>query len=342
MPPDQFDKVPFVAGDGMALHLQRYRSDKPTPRGPVLLVHGAGVRGNIFNPPTSPNFVQFLADAGYDVWLTNWRASIEIPKNKWNLDQAAMHDHPAAVKKVCEVTGASRIKAVIHCQGSTSFMISAVKGWVPEVSTIVSNAVSMHPVIPGFSRFKLSVFAPLFSTMLDYLNPQWGNQPVGFLPRILNGIVSLSHWEKDSKVGKWVSFTYGAGFPALWELKQLNPETIEWIRSEFGNVPFTFFSHIRAGVRKGSLMSAPQADGSRHSYADAAPLTDARFILFAGKLNKCFKAQSQIDTFKWLETHRPGYHKLHVLNDYSHLDVFLGKNAARDVFPTMVQELNSG
>ena len=41
------------------------------------------------------------------------------------------------------------MKAVIHCQGSTSFTMSAVAGLVPEVKTIVTNAVSLHPVVPG-------------------------------------------------------------------------------------------------------------------------------------------------------------------------------------------------
>ena len=53
--------------------------------------------------------------------------------NEWTLDQAAIHDHPAAVRKVVEETGAEKVKAIIHCQGSTSFMMSALAGLVPEV-----------------------------------------------------------------------------------------------------------------------------------------------------------------------------------------------------------------
>ena len=73
-------------------------------------------------------FVHALIDAGYDVWLLNWRASIEMPPNEWTLDDAAVHDHPAAVRTVLDRTGAKTIKAVIHCQGSTSFMIRRSPG----------------------------------------------------------------------------------------------------------------------------------------------------------------------------------------------------------------------
>jgi hypothetical protein len=341
MPELKFEVIPFTAGDGMPLFLQRYITSNPCPKGPVMLVHGAGVRGNLFNPPQSPNLIECLSEAGYDVWLENWRGSIEIPKNKWNLDQVAVNDHPMAVQKICEVTGAKEIKAIIHCQGSTSFTISAMLGLVPQVKTIISNAVSLHPVLPGFARFKIKFVAPMINLVVEYLNPGWGNHAPGFWPKIFSGMVSLTHWEKDTKVGKFVSFTYGAGCPALWELDNMSQETLEWIRYEFANVPMTFFKHIRAGVNNGALVAAEKNNGVRQDYSSTAPKTDARFILFAGKLNKCFRYESQVNTFNWLEKHKPGFHKLHLLENYSHLDVFLGKNAHVDVFPKMIQELDN-
>ena len=52
-------------------------------------------------------------------------------------------------------TGATDVKAIIHCQGSTSFMMSAIAGLVPQVKTIVSNAVSLHTVVPKDGEGKL-------------------------------------------------------------------------------------------------------------------------------------------------------------------------------------------
>ncbi|MFN2500303.1 MAG: esterase, partial [Pyrinomonadaceae bacterium] len=75
--------------------------------------------------------------------------------NRWTLDEAAVFDHPRAVQKVVEETGADEIQAVIHCQGSTSFMMSAVAGLVPEVKTVVANAVTLHPVVPRLAKAKL-------------------------------------------------------------------------------------------------------------------------------------------------------------------------------------------
>ena len=128
--------VPFTAGDGLKCNLINVRGGSPPTKGPVILVHGAGVRANIFRAPVATTFVDFLVAEGYDVWLENWRASIDLPPNQWTLDQAALFDHPKAVEKIVEETGCEKVKAVIHCQGSTSFMISALSGLVPQVDTI--------------------------------------------------------------------------------------------------------------------------------------------------------------------------------------------------------------
>lgn len=333
----EFDIIPFKAFDGFECNLWRLKHDRPKHRGPVLLVHGAGVRANIFNPPNEVNLLDMLADAGYDVFLENWRASTEFAANHWDLDAVANYDHPAAVKKVCALTGAETIKAIIHCQGSTSFMISAVEGLVPQVKTIVTNAVSLHPVVPGWSVFKLNVVLKLITPITDYLNPRWGDDAPDWRSKLFRALVLATHHEDDTRVGKFVSFTYGSGFPALWELENLSDETKEWIRNEFGPVPISFFRHIRKGVNHGSLVSV---DG-RRNYADQPPATDARFVFFAGKLNKCFCSDSQVSTFHYFDQLKPGFHKLYVFEKYSHLDIFLGKNAHQDIFPTMIEELNT-
>ena len=75
--------------------------------------------------------------------------------------QAAAFDHPRAVETIVRETGCSEMKAIIHCQGSTSFMMSAVAGLVPQVTTILTNAVSLHPVVTDLSYWKIKLTVPL-------------------------------------------------------------------------------------------------------------------------------------------------------------------------------------
>lgn len=331
--------VPFTAGDGVACNLINVRGSSTPSKGPVILVHGAGVRANIFRAPVTTNFVDYLVEAGYDVWLENWRASIDLPPNEWSLDQAALFDHPQAVAKIVEETGCETLKAVIHCQGSTSFMMSAVAGLLPQVDTIVSNAVSLHPVVPRWSWFKLSFVMPMIAIFTRYLNPQWDGNAESMIGRFLYRFASLTHRECDNSVCHQVSFYYGAGFPALWSHENLNDETHEWLREEFAMVPMTFYRQIIRCVRHGSLVPFDHKDSLPADLAGQPPATDARIALFAGQDNLCFLPDSQSATFDYLQEHRDT-DALHLVPGYGHLDMFIGKNAARDVYPLMLAELD--
>jgi pimeloyl-ACP methyl ester carboxylesterase len=323
----------------MALNLIRIQGAKAPTRPPVLLVHGAGVRANLFRAPIERTIVDALIDRGYDVWLENWRASIDVPPNLWTLDQAAVYDHPRAIQTIVSETGCSEVKAIIHCQGSTSFMMSAVAGLVPEVSTIVTNAVSLHPVVPESSRFKILFTVPMVKRFTDYLDPQWGLKQPDLFTRALNAFVQATHRECDNAVCKWISFTYGTGFPTLWSHEHLTPETHEWIKQEFAKVPLRFFEQMGACLKKGHLISWERFPELPADFVAQPPRTKARFAFFAGEKNRCFLAESQTRTFDYVNRIRSGFHTLRTIPNYGHLDVFLGKDAARDVFPLMLEEL---
>lgn len=332
--------VPFRAGDGLESTLINVRGEAAPVRGPVLLVHGAGVRANIFRAPVRRTLVDELVDRGYDVWLENWRASIDVPRNLWTLDQAARYDHPAAVETIVRETGADSIQAVIHCQGSTSFMMSAVAGLVPQVRTIVSNAVSLHPVIPRISLLKMRTLLPLTRGMLDYLDPQWGLHAPSLKTKAMNAFVTNVHRECDNPVCKWASFTYGTGFPTLWRHENLDDATHEWLKHEFAAVPRTFFEQMIECIDAGRLVSTGAVEGLPADFAAEPPRTEARFALIAGALNRCFLPVSQVKTHAYLEQ-RGICSSLHLIPRYGHLDIFMGYRAADEVFPVILRELEA-
>ena len=331
--------VPFQAGDGFPCNLIHVQGPVPASRGPVLLIHGAGVRANLFRAPVETTLVDYLLARGYDVWLENWRASIDLRPNLWTLDQAAVFDHPYAVRKILSETGCDRIKAVIHCQGSTSFTISALAGLVPQVDVVVSNAVSLHPVVPGITKFKMGASVPVLKKLTPYLNPQWCLHAPTWTAKTVAALILLTHHECHNPVCKGVSFTYGTGFPALWSHRNLNAATHEWIKQEFAQVPLCFFEQMLQCIRTGHLVPADHRPELPRDFVAQEPQTRARFAFFAGENNRCFLAESQRRTFDFFDSWHKGYHSLRLIPGYGHLDVFIGKDAVRDVFPQIAEEL---
>ncbi|MDP2710726.1 MAG: alpha/beta hydrolase [Solirubrobacteraceae bacterium] len=327
--------------DGVPCNVIHVRGRKKPTKGPVLLVHGVGVRTEIWRPPNPTTIVDALLEAGYDVWMETWRASMDVPNNTWTLDQAAVLDHPLAVAKVLEQTGASSLQAVTHCQGSTSFMMSACAGLIPEVRTIVASAVTLHPVVPRVSGLKLRYVVPPVSRLLGYLDPRWGRDGAPWiLPKLLTAYCMVSRRKCDNGVCKVSSFMFGSGDPTLWTHEQLSAETHEWTKGEFGPAPLTFFKQISQCVRRGHLVSVDGRPELPASFVAQPPQTDARFVLITGGKNHCFLPESQRRTYEWLEGVAPGRHALHIVAGYGHLDVFVGMRADEDWFPLIVSELD--
>jgi len=322
--------VPFDTEDGRRLSL-------------------VNVRGDAFEPPVSTTLVDALVAHGYDVWLENWRGSIEVAPSQWTLDEVALYDHPSAVAKVVRHTGAEEVKAVVHCVGSITFTMSAVAGLLPQVSTIISSAVSLHPVIPTGSRVKMKLARPVIDRFTDYMNPRWSelDEDPGWTARVLVLLARTLHRECDNTVCRMVSFTYGYGFPALWEHENLNDGTHDWVREAFGPCPMSMFNHVARCVASGRIVPTgafPNELPPDLAERNPRPYTDARFAFLAGTRNRCFLPESQIRTYNFFNRpdfgYPPGYHTLHLQMGYNHMDLFTGQRADRDIFPRVIEELD--
>ena len=338
------EHVSVKTPDGLTLGMERKVMRGAVNPVPVLMVHGAGVRSRIFAPPraTGQNLDDVLAVSGFDVFNLDWRASIDQAPNPWTLDRAAMFDYPAAVEKILEVTGKDEVRAMIHCQGSTSFMVSLVAGLLPKVSMVVSNAVSLHPVVPTLARLKALYAVPALGRFFPYLNPQWGISPPPGLPRVFDFYVRSIHHECNNPVCKWASFTFGSGFPTLWPHENLDDATHDWLSGEFAHVPMTFFRQIGKSIRAGHLVMTGEFDALPVSVEAEPPKTDARVVFLAGGINACFLPESQARSADYMNRFAPGRHSYVELPGYGHLDVFIGKYAPRDTFPLIVDELKKG
>jgi hypothetical protein len=337
--------VGYTAGDGMPLTLHNVRAsaDATPERGPVLLLHGTGVRANLFfGAPGRASFVGALVDAGYDVWASNWRASIDLPPHPYTLDQAALFDHPAAIAHILADTGRERLKVVAHCQGSTSFVITALSGLAPQVETVVSSAVSLHPVVPRRSRMKLAAIVPTIRIGLPgtpYIDAQWGARPPTPASRVVARWARLWRRECHDPVCALANYMYGIGPDVLWRHANLDDATHHWTSREFGFAPIRFLSQIRRSVLKGHLVPAERLRALPTSYVSEPPRIDAPWTFVAGTKNRLFTCESQQRTHAWFDRFEPGRHRLDLVDGYGHLDVFFARDAPQVAFPRFLSGL---
>lgn len=334
--------LPFRAGDGYPCTLHNVRGEHEPTRGPVLMIHGTGVRGDIFlGARPSSSLAGRLVAEGYDVWLENWRASIDLPPHPYSLDEGAAFDHPAAIARVLEETGAETLKAVVHCQGSTSFVVTALAGLAPQVTDVVSSAVSLHPMVPFGCRVKMRFVSPFAAAMAPGLSAQWGARAPTPFSAGLARWARLLRRECDDPVCAVANYMYGTGPDVLWVHDQLDEEIHTWCSREFGWVPFKFFKQIQRSTRAGHLVPTDDRPAILPSDYVAEPARiDARWTFLAGSKNRAFLPSGQRRSFEWFERQQPGRHAHVELDGYGHLDPIYGEHAGRDVHPLIVAALD--
>lgn len=362
--------VPFAVPDlPFALNLHRLRrldaEDQPVAptRGPVLLVPGSGVRAEMYyGQPMGPSFGEYLLELGYDVWVETWRASIDLPPNDYTLDHAALHDHPLAVKRILEVCDAEAraaatdgsapdpvtLKAVVHCQGSISFMMAAVAGRVDDrVTHIVSSAVSLFIDVTQSTWLKQRLAMPLVGSRFPWLDAQWGIRPVTPSAALFAATAKRMERPCGNPSCQVASYMYGSGWDVLfrhvdddgnpWVLDPVH----EWAGRELGYTPLSLIRQVAESSRHGYVVpSASPPSGTPPSYLATAPQTRAQVTFIAGDHNNMFRWQGQHRAKRFFdEAAGPGQADFIMLPGFGHLDTFWARDAPVVSFPAIAAGL---
>jgi len=137
----------------------------------------------------------------------------------------------------------------------------------------------------------------------------------------------------DSPVGRRIYFIYGDVF----DYENINQPTMEQaVPAFFGNGNITFFEHISLMIRAGAARDVR----GRDAYLANLDRFKLPINFITGERNKMFVPKGLQRTYDTLRrANGPQDYAHHVIKDYAHLDLWLGTNAERDVWPTALAEL---
>ena len=194
-----------------ALSLVHVRGPVEPTRGPVLLVHGAGVRAEIFMPPTSETVV--------DALLAGWMGPVAA--------ELACVDRPGArcldAGPGCSPRSSRRSPGGAppdrgeHAQGHR-----ALPGQHVVRDVVGGRAASRGrhdreqrglPAPGGPDPDPDEAAQPHTGDehLVPAVSPAWGDRPGGPISRIITAGVRATHRECSNSVCRMVSFTYGTG-----------------------------------------------------------------------------------------------------------------------------------
>jgi cholesterol oxidase len=341
----------FTTADKLGLGMLRFLRDPCDDV--VLIIHGLTTSSDMFIMPEHVNLVQFLLDGGFtDVWTLDFRMSnrfsYNLHRSRMTMDDIALYDYPAAIAALRAVIGPHRrIHVICHCLGSVSFMMSLFGKAVTGIASVISNSVALTVRVPGWSRFKL-VAAPFLCEYVfgvEYANPYWRREPGWSVGKLLGQGVSLFHRECDVPECHMLSFMWGTGFPALYSHANLHDVTHRRGGDLYGGVSFHYFRHVKKMVSSDNTAvkydeTDPRYAPLPNNYFEHAKEIETPVLFMTGENNHVF-TDSNIKCFERLNALVPGRHQLQVFPNYGHQDVFMGKNCHVDIFPRLLQFLQS-
>jgi cholesterol oxidase len=332
MPPAEVHSVP--TSDGAEVKLTRYRfGDK----GPLVLAPGYGNAAHAFAIETvDKNWVQYLGEHGYDVWLLDYRASPDLPSSftQFTVDDIAMRDWPAAVDTIRRETGQDEIQAMGHCVGGLSLFM-AIGGGMQGLRSATFSSLAGHPIpTPGNQARAWARLATIFKLLgIKGLNTNY--DPQAWDGKLIETVMKAAPFRHiyDNPVARRIYFIYGDVF----DYENINKPTMEQaVPSFFGNGNITFFEHISLMIRAGEARNAQGAD----SYVSNLDAYKLPINFMTGAHNRMFVPAGLQRTYDTLRRgNGPEQYRHTVFEDYAHLDLWLGQNAERDVFPTALAEL---
>lgn len=331
----------FETEDKKKLRLTHYKGGS---KGPVILSHGLGVSSLIFSIDTiETNLLEYLYAAGYDCWLLDYRASIELPyaEEQHDADVVAKYDYPAAVEYVRGKTGSDTVQMVAHCYGAMTFTMAMLIG-LKHVRAAAISQISTHAMVPWWPQRLLAfLHAPdmMKAVGLSTLDAR-ATVDRSAMERAIDGTIGLVYpFRAEDRSRSLTSRRITALYGQLYELDQLNQATMDAMPEMFGKANIAAFRHLSAIARAGHVI---RADGTDDYLRDANLRNFAIPTLFVhGALNHCFAPPGTRETIATLSrVNDPRLYERREIAETGHIDCIFGKNAARDVYPAILKHLD--
>jgi cholesterol oxidase len=326
--------------DPAQLRLTRFTKDPKRSKGPVMLASGFAMTARSYLVDTiARNLVDCLVDEGYDVWLFDYRASIDLmsARSEFTIDDVAKEDWPTAIKKVYERTGMP-IQVMGHCLGSVSLLMALLYGesGMEHVAAAVCGQFTLHPHSSLLNRIKgpLGVAKVLKALHVGFLGPDNKLNAPDVVYDLALRLLPMPRSERCGQaVCRWIYAIYGC----THHHAQLNEATHEALNFKFGVGNIRSLEHLSLMLQKKLAVDAK--GGTEHlKHRDRLRLP---ILFLQGEENRIFHPSGTRKTIRWLvEENDPKYYELCQVPGYAHLDTIIGKNAATDIYPHIVEFLD--
>jgi cholesterol oxidase len=328
------ERIDFAALDGSTLCLHHTSGGT---RGPIVMTPGTAMTALTYCVDTVPqNIVEFLVAQGFDVWLLDWRTSplLDAHKHPYTFDDVARYDWPAAIELVRNRTGQKQVSVLAHCLSSPTFMLSLVRGYVPQgrVRAFVASQVALHLRFTSVGTAKVKLH-------LDKLLPESEmvhQRPADVGGQISDLAASFMSWVLPTSFScnNRACYRHVATFGELILHSRIDDATHAMMGELVPECLTAFLKDVAIWGRQDSILTD---EDSQNIDRLKLPI---HFI--SGSENRMFVPESTDASYRFLcDANGNSYYRRNVYEGFGHLDCYFGKGAPEAIWPDIVKALDA-
>ncbi|KAJ8125051.1 hypothetical protein O1611_g8589 [Lasiodiplodia mahajangana] len=339
----------------------------------LFMIPGASVDHQIYALPTIRlNAVNYFQRAGYRVFVPVHRIGVlMVAQNNWTTFDARLDlraclelirkEYPTGEIIHDDSRGPSDkpkrkpepIYTIAHCMGSVAFAAGLLDGTIPAswIKGVTCSQVFMNPIWNCMNMIKILALPIPADRLYRLFAGNWFSCSTGkndsYLQKALNEVLRFMPDERKEICNNATCHRISLVFARCWNHHNLNEATHRQIDRFFGGVNMTLMHLLmKQGFEKHVMSNGPLYE-RLDTPENIRKLEGIPFLLFVGGDNAVLSPESTERTYEILtdafgarQDSKGIQYRRRVVPDYGHLDCWMGRNAWKDVYPFVREEVD--
>ncbi|KAI0883213.1 FAD/NAD(P)-binding domain-containing protein [Annulohypoxylon maeteangense] len=360
-PPTRTFKIKASDGVVTSLHMWEPTNTSIDTRD-LFMIPGASVDHQIYALPTIRyNAVNYFRRAGYRVWITVHRIGmLMVAQDDWTTFDARL-DFKACLEKIREESilrdenraEPEKIYTIAHCMGSVALSTGLLDGTIPAkwIQGITCSQVFMNPIWNLANMIKITALPIPGDIFYKFLLGDWfsfsTSKNDSLLQKGLNQLLRLMPDSRKELCNNASCHRTTMALGRCWNHHNLNEATHRQIDRFFGGVSMTLMHILMKQGYQGGVTGNKPLFERLDTHDNIRRLKGVPIMLFVGRDNAVLSLESTEKTYEILtDTFGTGddrsgvRYRRRVVPGYGHLDCWMGRNAWKDVYPFVREEVD--
>jgi cholesterol oxidase len=206
-----------------------------------------------------------------------------------------------------------------------------------QLRSVICSQLGLHPIAPPFAELKAALYVASFLRRFGVKRTTAQFDPYSMGHRLCDRLLTLYPTRErcNNPTCRRILLLFGESF----RHGQLNTATHDAMHEWFGTTSIPALAHLALILRTGYVVDK---DG-RNEYLPHLDNLRLPISFIHGTRNREFYPAATRKTYELLRrANGDRWYVWRPIPGYGHMDCFIGKTAARDVFPVILEELEAG